>query len=434
MGTGTTGNERRGASPPFTSGGMFGTLLPMKNKLMILLAAGLVLAGCVEEADKQPASSNTTYARDAIQKYIDSGELPGAISILYKDGVQETACLGYSDVAKKRPIRLNDAFMQCSQTKGFCGVTVAMLVEEGKVNLDDPVSKYLPEFKTLWVKTAQKDGTVLLTKAKNVLTVRMVMNHTGGFPFEIPAKQGAIPGGGWSGGMPIRSVAATAAAMPLLFEPGTKMQYSNTGIDIGAAVVETVTGKKWDVFLKERVLDPLGMKESSFKPTDAQLAHQIEMYTVQDKQPAKYQSYAAMQQRPYNDDHVFPSAGAGLWTTAADQYKFYKMLMNLGVGDNGVRILKEETVRTLLATSSRDKKFGGYSLGLAVSGDGWFGHGGAWGTNCMVNPDKKQLKLWVVQLTGKFRPWDSVRGKMMDTFFQAKLDNSAADAYTGRVK
>ena len=110
MGTGTTGNERRGASPPFTSGGMFGTLLPMKNKLMILLAAGLVLAGCVEEADKQPASSNTTYARDAIQKYIDSGELPGAISILYKDGVQETACLGYSDVAKKRPIRLNDAF------------------------------------------------------------------------------------------------------------------------------------------------------------------------------------------------------------------------------------------------------------------------------------------------------------------------------------
>ena len=94
-------------------------------------------------------------------------------------------------------------------------MTIAILVEEGKLNLDDPVSKYLPEFKTLWVKTSDKDGVRTLTKAKNTLTVRMVMNHTGGFPFEIPAKQGNIPGGGWSGGMPIRSVAATAAACPV---------------------------------------------------------------------------------------------------------------------------------------------------------------------------------------------------------------------------
>ena len=409
----------------------------MKLKHLILLAAGLALAGTVGAAT---VDSKTTFTRDALQKYVDSGELPGAISILYNNGVQETACVGYADVAKKRPIKLDDPYMQCSQTKGFCGVTIAILVEEGKLNLDDPVSKYLPEFRTLWVKTSESNGVRTLTKAKNTLTVRMVMNHTGGFPFEIPAKQGNIKGGGWSGGAPLRQTAAIAAACPLLFEPGTKVQYSNTGIDIGAAVIEVVTGERWENFLKARVLDPLGMKDTWFWPTDAQLAHQVEMYTCQKDAPAKYQREASMQQRPYNDSHVFASAGAGLWTTANDQLKFYKMLMNLGVGDNGVRILKEETVKSILATSTRPANLSdpNYSLGLrapiADNENEWFGHGGAWGTNCMVNWHKKQLKLWAVQLTGGPRPWDAARAAAADKFFKAKIDNSGADAYTGRVK
>ena len=409
----------------------------MKLKHLVMLAAGLALAGTVGAAT---VDSKTTFTRDALQKYVDSGELPGAISILYNNGVQETTCVGYADVAKKRPIKLDDPYMQCSQTKGFCGVTIAILVEEGKLNLDDPVSKYLPEFRTLWVKTSESNGVRTLTKAKNTLTVRMVMNHTGGFPFEIPAKQGNIKGGGWSGGAPLRQTAAIAAACPLLFEPGTKVQYSNTGIDIGAAVIEVVTGERWENFLKARVLDPLGMKDTWFWPTDAQLAHQVEMYTCQKDAPAKYQREASMQQRPYNDSHVFASAGAGLWTTANDQLKFYKMLMNLGVGDNGVRILKEETVKSILATSTRPANLSdpNYSLGLrapiADNENEWFGHGGAWGTNCMVNWHKKQLNLWVVQLTGHPRPWDKARAAAADKFFQTKIDNSGADAYTGRVK
>ena len=300
----------------------------MKLKSMFIIAV-LALAGFAAE----PVCSGTHFAADALKPYVESGELPGAISVFYQNGKQEVACVGYADVAAdvaaKRPIKMDDPYMQCSQTKGFCGVTIAILVEEGKLNLDDPVSKYLPEFGTLWVKTSEKDGVRTLTKAKNVLTVRMVLNHTGGFPFEIPAKQGNIKGGGWSGGAPLRQTAAIAAACPILFEPGTKVQYSNTGIDIGAAVVEVVTGEKWENFLKKRVLDPLGMKDSWFWPTDAQLAHQVEMYTCQKGAPAKYQREASMQQRPYNDGHVFPSAGAGLWTTANDQLKFYKMLMNL---------------------------------------------------------------------------------------------------------
>ena len=142
--------------------------------------------------------------------------------------------------------------------------------------------------------------------------------------------------------------------------------------------------------------------------------------------------------RPYGDDRVFPSAGAGLWTTANDQLKFYKMLMNLGVGENGVRVLKEETVKSILAKSTRPRGMGGYSLGLSApevdDENQWFGHGGAWGTNCMVNWHKKQLKLWAVQLTGGPRPWDGPRNQAAEKFFSAKIDTAAEKAYTGRMK
>ena len=404
---------------------------------MLIASVAIITTGCQSVPDA-PKKAETTFAKDALMPFVQSGQLPGAINVFYKNGIQETTCVGYADVAAKRPITMNDVYMQCSQTKGFCGVTIAMLIEEGKISLDDPVSKYLPEFRELWVLKSNQNGVKTLVKAKNTLTIRMVMNHTGGFPFEICAKQGNIKGGGWSGGAPIRQTAAIAAASPLLFEPGTKMKYSNTGIDIGAAIVEVVTGQRWEDFLKERVLIPLGMNSSSFRPTDRQLETQVEMYDCVKDAPAKCRRQNNMQQRPYNGPNVFASAGAGLWTTANDQLKFYKMLMNLGVGDNGARILKEETVRDLLAKSTRPKGMGGYSLGLTAPEEdqenSWFGHGGAWGTNCMVNWHRKELKLWVVQLCGKPRPWDKARAAAEKKFFQYVIDNTAADAYTGRTK
>ena len=405
------------------------------KKLLVVMGLAAAVAGCC--TGNCPKDSGTTFARDALQKYVDSGELPGAINVFYKDGVQETCCIGYADADAKRPITLDDHYMQCSQTKGFCGVTVAQLVEEGKITLDDPVSKYLPEFATLWVKTGEGGDVQTVAKAKNVLTIRNVMNHTGGFSFELPNYHAM---GGWSRRMPLRSVAATAAAIPLQFEPGTKVQYSNVGIDIGAAIVEKVTGKRWEQVVKERIFDPLGMKDSTFYPTDCQLSTKIEMYDVKGGEKAKWRKENPSMQRPYGDDRVFASAGAGLWTTARDQLKFYKMLMNLGVGENGVRILKEETVKSILAKSTRPATLGdpNYSLGLRApindTEDEWFGHGGAWGTNCMVNWHKRQLKLWVVQFCGSPRPWDNDRAAAADKFFRQSIDNSGADAYTGRMK
>ena len=406
-------------------------------KGLALMAMLVLLSNCTT-AQTGAIESKTSYAKDALQEYVESGQLPGAISVLYKDGVQETCCIGYADVESKRPITMNSAFMQCSQTKGFCGVTIAKLVEEGRLSLEDPVSKYLPEFETLWVRVEKSDSVIVLNKAKNVLTVRMVMNHTGGFPFEASVKRREARGGGWSGGARVRQVASVAAETMLRFEPGTNVRYSNTGIDIGAAIVEIITGMRWEDYLKKEVLDPLGMKDTWFWPTDKQIENKIELYEYQENAPAVWVEEMAWEQRPYNDDHVFASAGAGLWTTANDQLKFYKMLMNLGLGDNGARILKEETVKNLLAVSTRPAELGGYSLGLTApvedTEDSWFGHGGAWGTNCSVNYHKKELRMWVVQRAGGPQPWKAEMDKAAEKFFMQNYDQSGISAYTGRTE
>ena len=399
-----------------------------------ILAAAFAAAAMAAVSQNAPAkTSNPTEA--ALAPYISSGRLPGAISVFIDGDRRETVCAGYADPETKSAVTLDSMYMQCSQTKGFCGVTIAILVEEGRIKLDDPVSKYLPEFKTLWVEKKGKKGERILAKAKNALTVRMCMNHTGGFPFELANYQSM---GGWSRRMPLRSVAATAAAAPLLFEPGTAVKYSNVGIDIGAAVVEAVTGMRWEDFLKQRVLDPLGMKDTTFRPDAGQLARRLWLYGCVKDKPAVRIGATPEMNTPFGDDRVFPSAGAGLWTTARDQLKFYTMLMNLGAGENGVRILKEETVREILAKSTRPKGMGGYSLGLTApekDDDGkWFGHGGAHGTNCMVNWHRKRLKLWAVQLRNNPRPWDKEREKAAEAFFSAKLDTAAEKAYTGRLE
>ncbi|MBQ2721891.1 MAG: beta-lactamase family protein, partial [Opitutales bacterium] len=358
-----------------------------KIPFVLLLSLTMFVCGCKQE---------THCVETALKPHVESGKLPGVISVLVDETAnkQDVAVMGWANVEKKTPISMDQMFMQCSQTKGFCGVTIAMLVEEGKISLDEPVSKYLPEFKEMKVLVKdKKTGKTSLVPAKNQITIRMVMNHTAGFPFEIPSKKVK----GWPG-LSLRDTAKEAASEPLLFEPGTRTQYSNTGIDIGAAVIEVVTKQPWDVFLKERVLLPLGMKNTTFNPSDEQLKNVISMYKISKNKAPEFTLFNKWMPLPHNGPTVFPSAGAGLWTTANDQLKFYKMLMNLGIGDNGVRIMKEETVKNLLASSTRPEKMEKYSLGLSVQGNGWFGHGGAWNTNCKVNWQTKQLQLWAVQL------------------------------------
>ncbi len=386
---------------------------------VLLVAIGVVTS----------ASAETSFARRAFQPYLDSGEIPGAITVFHKDGHEEISCLGFADVATRRPMSLDAVFQQCSQTKGFCGVTVAQLIEDGKVALDDPIAKYLPEFKTLWVEVENTNGVRRLEQARQPLTIRHCLTHTGGFPFEL-ANFTAM--GGWSHRMPLRSVAATAAATPLLFEPGMGVRYSNVGIDVAAAIVEVVTGRRWEEVVSKRILKPLGMDATGFQPSEEQLKTRIEIYRVKKGKKAEHVPSCPSMPPPFRSDRVFPSAGAGLWTTTRDQLKFYKMLMNLGVGENGVRILKEETVKRLLAVSQRPKSLSkdGYSLGFvapfADEADGWFGHGGAWASQCLVNWRRKELRMLVVQLVDAYWP-RAICAQAADAFFrQVEEDSESA--------
>ncbi len=397
-----------------------------KSLVLAVMIAGCTSGYCGQES-VTCRESGTSFAKEAVMPFIESGEIPGIINVFSKGNVQETTCDGWADVDKKIPMSMDRMFMQCSQTKGFCGVTIAMLIEEGKISLDDPVAKYLPEFKELKVKVKGKKKPVA---AKNVLTIRMVMNHTGGFPFDTPTK---LKKG--LNRVSMRETAKEAASLPLLFEPGTKTRYSNTGIDIGAAIVEVVTGQPWDLFLKERVLDKLGMKDSTFNPTDEQLSRAISLYNIKEGEKAQFRLFHPYFPLPHNGSQIHPFAGGGLWTTATDQLKFYRMLMNLGVGDNGVRILKEETVKSLRATSTRPEKLGKYSLGLQADfKNGTMGHGGAFGTSATVNWKNKTLILKVVQVRGKNKALNASLKKAADKFFLKKIDTSGTDAYTGRVK
>lgn len=370
----------------------------------------------------------------ALLPFVESGELPGAIAVLCDGDRKEVACVGFADAEARRAITLDDPFMQCSQTKGFCGVTVALLVEEGRIGLDDPIDRYLPEFKDLWYEASATNDEKVLRKVANPPTIRQAMNHMAGFAFELPSH---LLIGGWSHRMPLRSVAAMAAGLPLAYEPGSKVQYSNVGIDVGAAVVEIVTGRRWEDFLQERVLDPLGMKDTCFKPTDEQLSRRIRLYATSPGDKAVPRAFHPAMAPPYNGDRLFVSAGAGLWTTARDQLKFYRMLMNLGLGDNGVRILRQDTVKRILAVSTRPEGFEGYSMGMFApvkdGPDGWFGHGGAWRTSAMVNYHTRQLKLYVVQQLGpNDNPIKRAYERAATEFFRCRTGD--ADAYTGRMR
>ena len=165
------------------------------------------------------------------------------------------------------------------------------------------------------------------------------------------------------------------------------------------------------------------MRDTTFKPTDEQLSRQISMYTISKNTFPVYTPENKRMPLPHNGPAVFAYPAMGLWSTADDLLKFYQMIMLKGIGANGVRILQEQTVLELLATSQRPTRLNpgqGYSLGFQILQDdpGWLGHGGSWGTYFKINIDKQELCLWVVQLCGAPRPWDVQREEAAKSFFR----------------
>ncbi|MFT6378730.1 MAG: CubicO group peptidase (beta-lactamase class C family) [Akkermansiaceae bacterium] len=331
---------------------------------------------------------------DTLQPFVDRHELAGAVALVAdKDGVLAVDAVGFADIAAGRKLKTDAMFWIASQTKGMTAAAVMMLVDEGKVSLDDPVEKHLHEFRGQMV-VAEKDGEhVLLKKPGHPITIREVLNHTSGLPFKSAIEEPALDG------LPLDKAVRSYAMTPLQTEPGTHYQYSNAGINTAARIIEVVSGKKYEDFMQERLFDPLGMKDTTFWPNEEQLARLAKSYRP-DAAKTNLEEFGLGQlTMPLTDRHRrFPMPAGGLFPTAGDIAKFCQMLLR-GGEFAGKRYLSEAAFKELTKRQTPEALKQSYGLGLSVGGD-WFGHGGAHATNMEIRPDEGLVLIWMVQHGG----------------------------------
>jgi CubicO group peptidase (beta-lactamase class C family) len=241
----------------------------MRSKLTNV-ALGLVLfvvPTATFAADNDPPDSPEVTA--AMRPYLDHYKLAGVVGIIAdKTGkVHYKNLLGYADVEAKKPISEDNVFWIASMSKMFVGASIMMLVDEGKVSLDDPVTKFIPQLDK-WMVVEEKDQSHVLLKAPvRPVTIRHLLSHTSGLAGTSELQQ--VTG---ADSTPLKARALSSVTGPLQSQPGDKYAYGNQGMNIAARVVEIVSDMPYEKFLQKRFFDPLGMTETTFWPSEAQLA------------------------------------------------------------------------------------------------------------------------------------------------------------------
>ena len=185
------------------------------------------------------------HLTDSLQPFVDSHTLAGAVVLVAdRDKVLDLEAVGYADVAAKTPMKTDDLFWIASMSKPMTAAAFMMLVDEGKVKLDDPVEKYLPEFKDQWVIAEQDKDHMLLKRPTHPITVRNILSHTSGLPFTSAMETPTLDL------LPLRDAVRSYAMTPLQFEPDSKYQYSNAGINTAGRIIEVVSGMPYEEFLR----------------------------------------------------------------------------------------------------------------------------------------------------------------------------------------
>ena len=320
----------------------------------------------------QRASENVIKT---MQPYIDSGEIPG-IFYLVADAnkILEEGGVGYADIGNKIKMNENVLFWIASQSKPFAVVAVMILVEECKLDLDKPVTEYLPELNHLLVRILNRDSVEVLERVKRPVTLRHLLSHTSGMQWVAGFQQqfGKIDV------LPLSKSVYVSNMTPLTFEPGANLSYSNQGINIAAAVVEHVSGMPYEEFLRKKIFNPLEMESITFWPTPKQLETMAIPYKKVDNKLVPININQL--QYPLNDHtNRFAEAAGGLFCTPKDLVKFYQMIDNKGMY-KGKRIIGEKAVDELGKNQTDDKINHPWGLGWAI-GQNHMGHGGALGTD-----------------------------------------------------
>jgi CubicO group peptidase (beta-lactamase class C family) len=384
-----------------------------RQKLLHCIGAlGLLAVACLAaEMAMRPRravaeSAHTIIA--ALQPFVDNHTLAGAVTLVATaDRVLSLESVGYMDVAAKKPMRTDAIFWIASQSKPMTATALMILVDEGKVNVDDPVEKYLPEFKGQWVRAEQDADHELLKRPVHPITVRNILTHTSGLPFSSPVEEPTLDV------LPLAARVRSYAMLPLEFEPDSKYSYSNAGLNTAGRIIEVVSGMPYALFMQERLFSPLGMKDTIFWPSPRQLRRLAKSYKPDAAKTGLEETTISQLRYPLSDRTREPMPAGGLFSTASDVARFCQMILNGGTLD-GHRYLSQAAVTQMTSKQTPARLSNEYGFGWSTA-NGVYGHGGAYATNMTIDPKHGLIYVWMVQHDG----FPGNGEKSRDAFMQA---------------
>jgi CubicO group peptidase (beta-lactamase class C family) len=361
---------------------------------------------------------------ELMQRHIDAHTFSGAVTLVARNGrVGYFRAQGLMDIDSNKPMPRDGIFRIMSMTKPIVGTAVMMMIEEGKVRLTDPVARFIPEMHAMRV----SGGTL----AERDITIRDLLTHTSGL-MSGGASNSESRTAAAKAGEGLAQVLPRVAAVPLDFQPGTRWAYSaQYGFDTLVRVVEIASGMPFDRFAKQRIFDPLAMKDTFFYPTDGN-PRVVTLYSRMDGALKKQTNPAFM-------NGVYFSGGGGLFSTAEDYFQFAQMLLN-GGQLNGKRLLSPRSVELMSSVFVPDTLPGrtpgeGYGLSMRVITDpakrntfltkGSFGWSGAYNTHFWVDPKEKIVGVMMTQTAGL-----TDRGEIRNAFEDAVMQALVGGAST----
>jgi CubicO group peptidase (beta-lactamase class C family) len=396
-------------------------------RLCLFALACLPLAGATVKPESVGLSEDRLSRIHAtMQRHIDAHNISGAVTLVARKGqIAWLHAQGSMDIEANKPMQMDAIFRVFSMSKPVCGVAILMLLEEGKVRLNDPVSKFIPEFKGSKVAVVQdrpanapasdppKYYTVPATRE---VTIQDLLTHVSGVASGGRASSYELPGLiEMTRGLTLADIMPKFAAASLDFQPGSRWSYSPlAGFDTLGRVVEVASGMSFDQFLKQRIFAPLGMKTTAFHPGDDRWPGVATAYHRAGATLTKTQSPNGLQSKTY-------FSGAGGLVSTAEEYGQFALMLSAGGQGNGKRLLSPKTVELMSSVFVSDTLPGrtpgrGYGLSVEVVSDpvaagrrvskGSFGWDGAYGTHFWVDPQEKLIGVMMIQTDNPDRQVD----------------------------
>jgi CubicO group peptidase (beta-lactamase class C family) len=358
------------------------------------------------------SSEKLIVLNDAMHSFVDNNDLSAIQTAIIKNGkLIHFDSYGSSDISENTQLESDDIFRIASMTKPIVSVALMMLHEEGKFKLDDPVHKYIPEFKNLTVKKRKK-----IRPVKNHVKIIDLLRHSAGLNFKGPDDYRKTMN------LTLEEYTKEAVKSPLKFEPGTTWWYSYA-TDICGYLIEVLSDEKLDDFLKNRIFDPLEMNDTFFELPAKKLDRLTTLYVVDEKE--QLVSFDNKSNTPFKDKVILLNGSGGLLSTTEDYLKFSIMLLNNGTYNDN-KLISKATLDLMKLDHSIGLKykklaFGkkkGFGLGFEVvkendtkfGSKGTFGWGGMFGTYFRVDPKENMVIIYMTQ------SFETYKLKLADTF------------------